>query len=494
MYKGVENRLFGRRQITTNETVITSANVVEVINEALKEHEQNRREIETLYDEYKGKQNILNRSKTIRPEICNKIVENHHNEIVSFKTGYLCGEPIQYVTKNSDKSIADEIVELNGFMSICSKDALDDELIEWVYICGQGYRMVYPHRTLIKDKVVPKLKRGEKADFKDEAPFNIYTLDPRNTFVVYSTELERKPVCAVKYITKQDKNLVLSVWTENGYFEIEKDASPVVNKTNIISVEDNPIGIPIVEYLFNNARLGAFEIVRDILNALNGAASNRADAIEQFVQSLMVLYNCDIEDDKAKALREAGLVKLKSTGDVKADIKIISEELSQSETQTLINYMYQTVLNIVGMPNRNGGTSTSDTGLAVVYRDGWESAEARAKRDEIAFKRSERNFLKLVLKILRATTGTKVSLSDIDIKFTRRNYSDILTKSQVLITMLGCDKIDPVLAFIHCGMFSDPQEAAKMSEEHYQKVLQRQKTESIQESGVKDVIEGVASG
>jgi SPP1 family phage portal protein len=233
--------------------------------------------------------------------------------------------------------------------------------------------------------------------------------------------------------------------------------------------------IPIVEYPLNNARLGIFEIVRGILNAMNSVASNRADAISQFVESLVVLYNADIDDDAAKTLRDAGLIKLKSTGqDNKADIKILTEELNQMETQTLVDYMYQTVLCIVGMPNRNGGTSTSDTGSAVIMRDGWESAEARAKRDETAFKRSERQFLKIVLKIVRRTVGTSLKLSDIEVKFTRRNYSDILSKSQVLVTMLGCDKIAPILAFTHCGMFSDPEDAAKMSAVHYEKVKAEQ--------------------
>ena len=87
-------------------------------------------------------------------------------------------------------------------------------------------------------------------------------------------------------------------------------------------------------------------------------------------------------------------------------MKELAAELDQEQTQTLIDYMYQTMLNIIGMPNRNGGTSTSDTGSAVIMRDGWESAEARAKLDEMAFKASETEFLKQVLMILRSTTGT----------------------------------------------------------------------------------------
>ena len=71
---------------------------------------------------------------------------------------------------------------------------------------------------------------------------------------------------------------------------------------------------------------------------------------------------------------------------------------------------------------------------------------------------------------MRATVGTALTLADIETKFTRRNYENILIKSQVLNTMLMNDKIDPSLAFIHCGMFSDPEDAAKMSKKYYEQV------------------------
>jgi SPP1 family phage portal protein len=339
--------------------------------------------------------------------------------------------------------------------------------------------MAFANGEYITDEIVPKINNRATQFTEDEAPFDVYTLDPRYTYVVYHSGLGEKPLMAVKYVYKQNyaipgialpsSEIIFSVYTKDSYYQIEGDTVG----GSMSAPAPKPMAlkaIPIVEYPLNNARLGIFEIVRPLLNAINTVASNREDGVEQFIQSLILLYNCDIDDDSAKSLREAGLIKLKSVGEIKADLKILAEQLDQSQTQTLVDYMYQTVLCIVGMPNRNGGTSTSDTGSAVIMRDGWESAEARAKRDETAFKRSERQFLKVILKIVRQTVGTPLKLSDIEVKFTRRNYSDILSKSQVLTTMLGCDKIAPILAFTHCGMFSDPEDAAKQSAEHYEKV------------------------
>ena len=459
----------GRTKILTDYAEITPENVSAVLTDAMVTHLVNSSEIEYLYNYYKGEQPILLRKKVIRPEINNKIVENRANEIISFKVGGLCGEPLQYISRGSTDAISQGINKLNDLMLISGKPALDKELVEWSYICGTGYRMVLPNSIYINSGIVPKLK-NRKTDFmEDEAPFEVFTLDPRYSFVVYHSGLGEKPLMGVKYIERADHRVVFSVYTKDTYYELESSSKgAIANLTKIVNRSFREI--PIIEYPINSARLGAFEIVLSVLDAINTVQSNRLDGIEQFVQSLIVLINSEIAEDKAKLLREAGLITLKSFGENKPDMKIIAEQLDQQQTQTLVDYMYQTVLNIVGMPNRNGGSSTSDTGSAVVMRDGHSSAESRFKADELMVKESERRFIKLVLKILRDTVGTVLTLADIETKFTRRNYENGLIKSQILTTMLASDKIAPALAFANCGMFSDPEDAAKMSAVHYEKV------------------------
>jgi len=457
---------FGRTKIYSDVSAVTADNVKQVLSDTLVYHITNSAQCDRLYRYYKGDQPILNRQKEIRPEINNKIVENRANEIVSFKTGYLCGEPLQYVSRSSAEKASGDIGRLNDMMLLCGKDALDKQLAEWMYICGAGYRMITPNSQYIRSEIVPKLLNRQTDFSEDEAPFQIFTLDPRYTYVVYHSSLAEEPLMAVKYVVRVDKSIVYSVYTPTQYFELDTD-NPA-GEMRVTRTENRSFNsIPIVEYPLNNSRLGIFEIVQPILDAINTVQSNRLDGIEQFIQSLLVLYNCDIDDDTAKALREAGLIKLKSVGDNKADLKEIAAQLDQQQTQTLVDYMYQTVLNIVGMPNRNGGSSTSDTGSAVVMRDGWSAAEARAKSDELMFKQSERQFLKVALQIIRATVGTSLTLADVEAKFTRRNYENIANKSQVLTTMLGNPHIHPLLAFEHCGMFSDPEAAYAMSEEYF---------------------------
>lgn len=448
--------LNGRRMILTDETEVNIGNVVQILRKALPYHWKNRSEISYLWSYYKGRQPILNRVKEVRPEITNKIVENRANEIVSFKSGYLMGEPLQYVSRGNAENIADAINQLNEFVFAEEKPAKDKELADWFHICGTSFRMVLPDEMVGED---------------DESPFEIYTLDPRNTFVVYNNGLGNKPILGVKYVVDENGVVHYSCYSDHEYFEIVE--------SKVVSYDTHILGeIPIIEYPLNMARIGAFELVIPLLDAINLTDSNRLDGVEQFIQALMLFHNVDISSEDFDELRERGAIKFKDIDpQLKAEINYLVSNLNQGETQTLVDHMYQTVLTICGMPNRNGGSSTSDTGSAVIMRDGWSAAEARAKDSELMFKKSERIFLKVVLNICRTLADMDLKVCNVEIRFTRRNYENILQKAQVLDLMLKNNKIHPRLAFEHCGLFVDSDLAYTLSAEYAEE--QEQKAQEL---------------
>ena len=454
--------MYGRRVITTDVAEITAENVVDVVRKAMEIHNLNRGEMEYLWNYYRGNQPILTREKTVRPEICNRIVENRANEIVSFKVGYLCGEPIQYIGRNSDESISSGVSTLNEYMFLVDKAALDREVVEWQMIVGTANRMVLENAYYDRDS--------------DESPFEMYTLDPRDSFVVYSTDVKRRRMMGVKYSTDDCGIRTYSVYTDTQSFLLVGD--------ELKEVADHALGVvPIFEYPANNARLGSFEIVLPLLDAINNIESNRMDGIEQFIQSFIKFVNCDIDEEKFKALKDLGGIKIKSVDGQPADVDIVTSELNQTQTQTLKDDAYKAILSICGLPSMSdGNTSDSSNNGAVILKNGWQGAETRAKDSELMFKRSEKEVLKLVLRVCDTLADLKLKLRDIDMKFTRRNYDNIQSKSQVLVSMLQQPKIHPLLAFTHCGLFSDPESAYTMSDEYYEEQMEKWEPVDVDDS------------
>lgn len=451
----MSHSLHGRREIITNVKEITPDNVVDVLKKALTVHNANAAEIHYLYDYYKGIHPILERTKEVRPEINNRIVENRAAEIVNFKTGYLMREPVQYISKD-DNPNSEKINRLNYFMFAEEKVSKDRELADDMHICGTSFRMILPGMP----------------EETDDSPFEIGTLNPEFTFVIYSNGARKKPVIGVTYIKDDTGNKHYSCYTNDMYYEI----------LNYEIVESQPhvlVDIPIIEYPLNLARLGAFECVLDLLEAIEQVDSNREDAIEEFVQCLLLLHNVSLDVDKVKALRDLGAIEYADrTETMKGEIKYLTSELNQTQTQTLVDYMYQTVLEICGMPSQgDGNSSDSSNNGAVIFKNGWYSAETMAINTESMFKKSERKFLKIALNICKVLSGLDLKPSDVEIKFTRRNYENAQAKSQVLITMLSCGKIHPKLAFEYCGLFTDPDAAYKMSEQYIKEQEEKAKNE-----------------
>ena len=460
---------FGRKCLYTPYAEVDGGNIVEVLNSVLPTFLANQSEIRYLFDYHRGKQPILNRVKTIRENINNKIVENRASEIVAFKAGYLLGEPIQYVAK-TEKVNSDMLNQFNSFMESEDKDTDDKEIAGDRSICGTAYRMCLP------------IDNGED---ENRSPFHTYRLDPATTGVIYSSQLGNEPVLgftiAVFKKRSADKDGNASNYDETHiycyspteYFELiwgtVMISQPVIGTPHTLGM------IPIIEYPNNFSRLGDFEIVMGLLNGINTIDSNRIDGVEQLIQSLLVFTNVDITSEDIKALYQLGALKLKSTKDNAADVKFITQQLDQNGVQVLKNDLYASVLTICGMPNRNGGSSTSDTGSAVILRDGWSAAESRAKDSELIFKKSEHSFIKLALKCFITITyksdkNAKLDYTDIDVKFTRRNFENINTKVQAFTQLMSVDKLAPRLAFNLCGLFPDPTSAYVESKAYYDKL------------------------
>ena len=441
--------LFGREEILTSVDKITKTNLLDVLQKAMGVHAFNASQIDYLYRYMRGQQPILHRKKKVRPEICNKIVENHASEIAQFTSDYFLGEPVTYIRRGEREESAEQINLLNDYMFYEDKATHDKDLATWMAICGLGYPMVLPSQ-----------------DDENDAPFRLDTPDPRTTFIVYHSGFGHRRMIGARIIYREKEpnvfDRLICGYTQTHYFEVLNGALTVW-KQHILG------DIPIYEYRLNMARMGSFEPAVPLLDAINNIMSNRVDGLEQFVQSFLKFKNCEIEDNKVSQIGKLGAIFIKSADGLDSDVDLISQELNQEQTQTLVDYLYDQVLVICGMPTTTkGGTSTSDTGQAVFLRDGWSQCEARAKDTELLFKKSEKQFLRQVLRIIQERQEFDLALAELDCKFTRRQHDNLQNKTQALLAMLQAG-LHPEVAIATSGLFNDPMSVAEQSKQYLKK-------------------------
>jgi len=453
--------LNGRRKIFTSTEEITIDNVVDEVNRALRLHFMNFNEEEYLYLYRRGIQPILARTKEVRPEINNKIVVNNANQVAIFKNGYFLEKPAFYVSRKKDDDIVAKVKQLNDYVYASGKPQVDNEIINWFHTVGVGVLYVQPSRE----------------DTFGDKPFEVFALDPRSAFVVYSLNPGNKPIMGISMVTDNEK-VYIDVYTKNKVFRVlgqlgvKKQYPEQVTAiaSSVKAVEPNVIGvIPLVEYQYDENRMSSFEVAIPLMDTINLIESNRADGIEQFIQSLVVLYNCELEEGQtANTIRQNGLIQLKSNnGDTnRADIKVLSEELDQNQTQTTLDNLYQQVCDKCGMPfiSKNSG-GTSDNGSAVYLRNGYQQADTTARTTTDLFKKSNEYFDQIVLAILKKKFGFMLSAYDYELYIEHNTVSNLLVKTQSALNMKNLG-LAPEIVLERSGLSNDPLKDVEISKDY----------------------------
>ncbi len=436
--------------------------VVAEVNEALGIHVQNLIAMEYLYWYRRGLTPIYAKTKDVRPEINNKVSENIAGAIVDFKNGYFLTQPAFYTSRKEDAGVNEKVQQLNDYLYVSGKQQADNELVDWFHTVGKADLFV-------------------KANDDPDVPYEAYALDPRSAFVVKSTE-PGNPVIYAVHVVVNDNKLTLDVWDRKNYYKlygtvtgrlVTPDPNYMCTATTVEEIKPNVLGeIPIIEYHYNSVYMSAFEAVIPLLDAINQIQSDRLDGIDQFIQSLLIFYNCELGEDAegnpitTQYVREAGALFLKSIGENKADVKELSSQLDQQQTQVLVDYLYEQVLHICGMPSTTkGGSSTSDTGLAVELRDGFFLCSTMARNTEDLFKKSNKQFDRIVTKLLREKNILDISINDFELNFTRTEVHGTQSKAQAGMAMLQMG-YHPIIAFERSGLSPDPVSDYEMSKDY----------------------------
>ena len=434
---------FGRKIAYTGVDQITPQNVAQVLYDTIGIHNRNRTLMDYLYRYYKGDQPILYREKLVRPEVNNKVVENHALETVKFKAGQIYGEPIQYVCKKKKASeeTNEQVDRLNDYLDEANADARNIQLGIYQSAVGTAYKAILREDEWTKDGDLP--------------PFRIFIPSPQDVYIVYSS-VTGKPMLSVQILKDENNQQYYQCYSSRQYFKIQNGA---VTESGINGFG----GIPIIEYPNNHDRLSDIEIAITMYDAINKYQSDRLNGVEQFVQALMKFKNCEIDEAEFVKMIKLGAVSVKDVGNgTQSDVDLMTAELNQSESQVAKDDIYNNMLIVEAMPNRQGNTG-GDTGNAVYLRNGWDFAERDAKLVEAFTKEAEKASARIILNIIRKTSmDVNISTRDFDVKITRNPTDNMLVKAQAL-DYLFKNKIHPLIALITCGLFSDPQKVYEMS-------------------------------
>lgn len=451
---------YGRKIAYANVSEITVDNIVQVIGKCIGVFYNNRPIIKYLWDYYKGDQPILYRSKLVRDDIVNKVVENHAYEIVQFGVSQTYGEPIQYVSRSKDEDVNKAVDVFNDYMYNAFKYQRNVMQGEWKTATGTSFLAI--QRT------------GD-----NETPFRITVPTPLDTFIIYSSYTD-EPLLAVQELKDSNGELYKLCFSQNMEF--------VIKNGKLVEGSARPHafgGIPIVEIPNNQNRISDIEIVISLLDSINNMQSNRMDAIEQFVQSWVKFINCEIDNDSFQEMKMAGALVVKSPNglETKADVDIMTQELNQTESQVAKDDLWNNALSILAIPNKQGNTG-GDTQGAVELRNGWDFSKGRAKLKDSYVIEAEKRFAKVALNVIRiAGNNLNLKSADFSVNITHSPTDNLYTKTQALAQMLTSG-IHPLVATTTCGLWGDSEKVYLQSKPYLDVIYKTADEMKVEEQNI----------
>ena len=446
----VPNGDYGLKRAYTDYERVDDSNIVDVVGNTIGIFYRNRVRADYLWRYKNGDQPVLYRDKVVREDINNPIVENTAWSIIRFLNSQETGEPIQNISLSEKEEIGKYVDTFNNYCRAANKQARDIDCNEWTHTTGTGFKAV-------------QIIDGE-------IPFRIVVPTPLNSYIVYQRNTE-EPLVAVQMLQDADGNEYKKCYTstheyiiQNGKLLSQQDHNglTVTGKLHIFG------GIPIVEYPNNQDRISDLELVITMLDAINEIQANRADSIGQFVQAFMKFVNCQVDEKTYLAMKEQGAVVVESTTEGKqADVDILTQELSQADSQIVKEDLYDNILKILAIPSDQGNTG-GDTAGAVELRNHWTKAKQNAKMRDAYIKESEKRLDSILLRVINVKTNNSCPLGvmDYDVQVNRNPTDNLQVRAQVL-QMLLASGTHPKLAVERSGLWGDSEKAYIQSKPYF---------------------------
>lgn len=443
-------------------------NLKKHLGNALAIHKQNVDECNYIHKQYVGEHDILHEKvRYDNSDINNIDIENHHFKQVNFKMGFMYGNPIEYTIINEKKVGTDDMTYLNAYLNDCHKSALDIDKAQDLYEYGIAYQRIIPKRTEIED-------------VESEAPFELANMPIESTCVVYSNDTPSEQLFGLVIGYKYDELLqrnktVYQIFMPNRKIELNSNYDLLEDKIQPFNY------IPIKEFCLNKDRIGIIEIVLYKGNTINKTNSSQMDDLEENVNAFMALFNQKTDDDFLKTYKEFKkekvLVLNTNNPATPADIKMLSSELDQENSNVFYERNLKAMYDIISVPQASGNvTSGGDTGQARLLGNGWESAQNQGQVDQTYLTMFERELLRDMIWICKHTKNcplNEINVSDIAIKFNINMSNNLLVKTESL-KLLDEIKFPEETALTICGVTKDVDGVGKAWKENKQKAKQEE--------------------
>lgn len=360
-------------------------------------------------DMYMSKHKILKGKEKEPWKPDNRLVINYAKYIVDTFSGYQIGVPVKIT---HDEDVATEFVD--KFRKINDMEDTEFELAKMSDIFGHAFLYVY----------------------QDEAGNTRATYNsPVNMFIVHDNTIEEKPLFAVRY--------AFNAGEATGYGQ-------VITTSEIIDItvqHGGSVGfgertphiygrLPVVELIENEERQGIFDSVKTLINALNKAASEKANDVDYFADAYLKIVGVELKDGMANQIRENRIFNLwKKGGDgTLPDVGFLEKPNSDTTQENLITLLKESIFAVSMVANLSEEDFGNASGTALAFK--LQAMDNLAKMKDRKMQSAFNQLYEIVFNVPMASVPSD-GWTGIKYQFTRNVPRNILEESQIVGQLSG---------------------------------------------------------
>ena len=363
----------------------------------------------TNSDYYYGKHQILNREFDDKSKPNNRIVTNIPKYITQVRTGYFSSAPMSIDSIN-ESYLADvrAVLDNNDFKHIFS------QLDTYCSIYGHAFLVMY---------------------LDDNGEIRIRPQKPTEWIMVYDNSLEQKPKFAIRYYCWWDdienqQMYDIELWTDREIITYE--GSPITLQE--VSRREHYFGkLPVIEFMENESRQGAYESVINLIDAYELILSDTANVVNYFSDCYLVLEGMDQTEPEDIEKMKNNRVILIPEG---TSASFLQKNINETYNENLIKRLQEQIFVVACTPLLSDSSfSSNSSGVAIQFK--LYSMEKSIQNKENIFNAGFNKMFSLIKTILNIRGASYTEEDQILLTFTRSLPLDLTSLADSISKLRG---------------------------------------------------------
>lgn len=358
-----------------------------------------------LHDAYENKYKISTMEKKPDWKPDNRIPVNFAKYITDTMNGFFIGIPIK--TTCDDKTVSKYLEFLDQYND---QDDNNAELSKICSIYGKGYEMYYV------DEI---------------GNIGITFLTPLDAFMIYDDSILERPLFFVRHYLDAD-NVEWGSWSDG------RVVQHFVNRGSYKWIDEPKPhgfgGVPAVEYIENEERMGIFESALPMIDAYNKAISEKANDVDYFADAYLKILGAKLSEEELEFLRSKRIINFDGEYAPDLIVDFLQKPNGDMTQENLINRLERLIFQISMVANISDENFGTSSGIALKYKLLPMSNLAKTKERKFTSGMNQR--YKLIFS--NPVSGMKKdSWVGIKYQFTQNYPANTLEESQIAGNLAG---------------------------------------------------------